>query len=309
MLAGEQGAGAAEAGGDLVRDEQHLVRRAGGSGPPQECRRVRMEAAGALQHRLQNDGGELLAMGGKIGFELRAGGVQHGRVAIRRRRARREALRRQMVAEAFVQAVVGIADRHGGKGVAVVAAAQGEEADALRLTPGLPVLQGHFHGDFDGDRAGVAEEHAVQLAGRQRGQLRGQLRRRRMRQAAEHDMWQGIDLRMQGLHQLRVAVAVDRAPPGGHAVDQRPAVGQNQAHAFAADDRVDRIRIRCRRIRMPDMAQILRGPVGRSAHQSSTISNSCVMSAVSPSIREAEQYLVSDNSTARRTWASDRPCP
>ena len=60
--AGEQRTGAAEAGRHLVGDEQDVVLAAEGRGPGQVARRVDEHAGGALDQRLQDEGGDLVAV-------------------------------------------------------------------------------------------------------------------------------------------------------------------------------------------------------------------------------------------------------
>jgi hypothetical protein len=62
----------------------------------------------------------------------------------------------QHATEEVVHAVHGIADRHGGEGVAVVAASHREQAAALRPAAREPVLKGQLDGDLHGDGARVA---------------------------------------------------------------------------------------------------------------------------------------------------------
>ena len=308
-LAGELRAGAAEAGGDLVGDQRHAALGAGGRGMREEGRLVDVEAAGALQHRLEDHAGQFRAVRVEVGVEAVAGGAQFGRAAADRRRPRREMLLRQQGAEARMQGVVRIADRHRGEGVAVVAAAQRQEAAALGAAVGLGELQRDLQRHLDRHRAGIAEEHPSEPPARERRQPRRQPRRRLVGQAAEHDVRQRVGLGVQRGDQFRRPVAVHRAPPGGHAVDQAAAVGQPQAGALAADHR-HRGRVLARpRVGVPQVPRIQRGPRGRQRAQVSFSSSSWVMAAVASSIREAEQYFSADRSIARCTLAWFRPAP
>jgi hypothetical protein len=61
-----------------------------------------------------------------------------------------------------------------------------------------------------------------------------------MGEATEHDMGHAARLLQQGGIQDRVVIAVDGAPPGGHAVDQGAAVSQLQADAMGGHHLGDR---------------------------------------------------------------------
>ncbi len=61
-----------------------------------------------------------------------------------------------------------------------------------------------------------------------------------MGQAAEHDMRQRLQLPVQRGVDVWMVVAMDGAPPGGHAIDQFPAVGESEAYPLCRNDREDR---------------------------------------------------------------------
>ena len=76
VVGGEQLAGAAESGGDLVEDQQHVVPSADVAQIAQVPRIVEPHPAGTLDHRLDDDGGQLGGMPGQLRLERRAvGGV------------------------------------------------------------------------------------------------------------------------------------------------------------------------------------------------------------------------------------------
>src|SRR5215217_3497618 len=67
--------------------------------------------------------------------------------------------------EQAVHAFVRVADCHRRQGVAVIAAAEGQEA-GLALHAAIDVeLQRHLHGDLDRHRTGLGQEDVVRLAG------------------------------------------------------------------------------------------------------------------------------------------------
>ncbi len=162
------------------------------------------------------------------------------RVVEGRPRPGEEPLLRDVVAEQPVHAGHRVADRHRPRGVAVVAAANGEEQVALRLAATLPVLQRHLDGDLDRDAAGVGEEDAVQLRRCQRDEQLGQRHGRLMGEPAEHHVAEPVHLVVHRRVEDRVPVAVDGGPPRRHAVDQLPPVLQHQSRAVCVDDRPQR---------------------------------------------------------------------
>ena len=154
----------------------------------------------------------------------------------------------------MVHAVERVADRHRAEGVAVIAAAQRQQAGASRAGG----LQAHLDRDLDGDRAGVGEEDVLERRRGQRNQPSRQLDRGLVGEAAEHDVRHAIQLCARGGVEHRVAVAVDRAPPRRHSVDQLAAVGQGEPHAARARDEQRRGGGRHRAVWMPDVGVVER---------------------------------------------------
>jgi len=158
-----------------------------------------------------------------------------------------------------------IAHGHRPERVAVVAAPDREQPRAPVLPLRALELQAELDRDLDRDRARVGEEDRVERIRRELEQEPRQAHPRLVRQPAEHDMRHSPELTPHGLVQSGVPVAVDRAPPGGHPVDQLTAVGQLQAHPLRRDDRERVDRARQRPVRMPDMLAVEREqllPVG-----------------------------------------------
>jgi hypothetical protein len=75
-------------------------------------------------------------------------------------------------------------------------------------------------------------------------------------QPAEHHVGHVAELAGHGPVEHRVVIAVDGGPPGGHAIDQFPAVGKPQAHTRGGDHRVDRCGIEHGSVRMPHMGTV-----------------------------------------------------
>ena len=99
------------------------------------------------------------------------------------------------------------------EGIAMIATADSEEPMFCRLTSSLPILQGHLQGHLHTNRAGITEKYVAQWLRRILHQKLGQLNGRSMSEAAKHYMTHAADLILQGSIQLRVGVAMDRAPP------------------------------------------------------------------------------------------------
>ena len=66
VIGGEQLTGSAESGGDLVEDQQHVVASADLPQIGQVARVVEAHPAGALDHRLDDDGREFVGVAGQL---------------------------------------------------------------------------------------------------------------------------------------------------------------------------------------------------------------------------------------------------
>ena len=250
---GKQGAGPPEAGRDLVEDQQYAVGIAELAQQPQVAGRVEPHAAGALHDRLDDRGREALAVALEQLAQLRLVGRVDGGVHATRRTGR-EQLHGQRRCEQLVHAIDRVADRHRAEGVAVIAAAQREQARAPRASG----LQAHLDRDLDGDRARVGEEDVLERIWRECDEAPCELDRRLVREAAEHDVSHAAQLRGRRSVEGRVAVAVDRAPPRRHGVDRLATVSEPQAHASCGFDQERLERGGHRRVRMPDVRTVQR---------------------------------------------------
>ena len=243
-LAGPPRAGAPEAGGDLVVDRQQPV-LAGHLGEGGDGRRVvGVHAARALEDRLDDHRGELVGVPGGEVADLLGPGVELLGVGAGTRGSRGEDVLGEGALPQRVHAAVRVGHRHRREGVAVVAAADREESGAAPLAATDLRLEGHLHRDLDRDRAGVGEEDPGQ---RLRGHLDEPLDeadRGLVGQPAEHHVAHRVQLRAGGGVELRDPVAVDRAPPARHAVDDLAAgavrVDQAQVDPLRALDEVGR---------------------------------------------------------------------
>ena len=226
---------------------------------------VEDHAARPLYAGFDKDGGEVVPVG--------CDGVSQGRNARLVARQVGNHLFRQHAREHGMHALFGIADRHGGEGVAMIAAAEGQDLAAALLAPVHPELDRHLHGDLDADRAALGEEHPLQIARQQRRQPRSKPVGLLMGKPAEHYMRHGFELRPHSLGDMGMVVAMAGGPPACDAVDQFAPVGEPDARALRAGDRQWQGSCLHLRIGQPDMGPPGLEPVGvshaRRRHRSS----------------------------------------
>ena len=72
-------------------------------------------------------------------------------------------LLRQQSLEGSVHAALRIADRHGAGRIAMIGAAERQNAVAAATAAIEPVLHRHLQRDFDSHRTGIAEEDAIEF--------------------------------------------------------------------------------------------------------------------------------------------------
>ena len=157
-------------------------------------------------------------------------------------------LARQVPGETAVHALVGITQAHDAGGVAVVSVAEREESVLAAHAEVAPVLHRHLHRDFHAHGARVGEEDVLEPGRRQRDEPVRQPLCRPVGQAAEHDVRELLELRAQGGVQLRVAIAVNDAPPARDGIDQHAPVGEvqpraNRAHHLVLDLEASHLRV------------------------------------------------------------------
>ncbi len=219
----EQPPSTPEAGGDLIKDQQHVVVARQLPQCPDVAGAVEGHPTGTLDHGFHDDRRDLVSVAGqqvrevrqipRVGRDIEADGWLV-----------REDLGRQHPPPELMHAADRVAHGHRMECVAVIAPAPGHQPNLLRTPRRPPVLDRHLGGDLDGHGAGVREEHVAQRLRRHLHQPGGQPDRRLVGQAAEHHVAHLCRLGMQGGVQSGVRIAVDGGPPGGHSVDQlRPA--------------------------------------------------------------------------------------
>ena len=250
VLAREHAAGAAEAHGHLVADEEDPVPVAQRAHVAQVALGVDDDARRALHQRLHDHRRDLVRV-------LRQQPLHVGRVA-------RLGLQR-VEQERPVHRVeeVDPAHRDGADGVPVVGVSQRHEAGAAAVGAALllPVLERHLQRDLGGGGAAVRVEHAREARRGELHQPARELNGRRMREAQHRAVRHGVELIAHRGVDPGVAVTVDVAPQRRHAVDVSLPVGVDQVGALGAldDQRLLALPAPLLRERVPEVAAIVRG--------------------------------------------------
>ena len=270
-LGGEHAARAGETGRDLVDDQKEPVLVGHVAQEPEAVGVVDVHAARTLEHRLDDDSGELVAVRRREGAHLCGPDLEGRAVRLpvlvagrgghlaRRGRAWGEDLAGQDAREGRVHPVHGIAHAHRGERVTVVAASHGEEALSLRSSARRLVLERQLEGDLDRHRAGVGEEDMGHRSRGHRREALGEPDGGLVGQAAEHDVAEPAELLVGRRVEDGVAVAVDRAPPRGHRVDGLEPLALRRREAQAdARSTLDGIRLGAVEgcVRVPDEAAV-----------------------------------------------------
>ena len=193
MLAGEQLAGAAKAGGNFIGDQQHVRCITQRPDLAEVFRGIETHASGSLDNRLQDNRGDLIMMGLDQASEAGDVAVLPVRI-IGYGRCIGEELLGKNLREKMMHARIGIADRHGAGRVTVVAAPDRQHLLLARAPLGGPVLDRHLHGNLDTHGPGVTEEHLFERLRGQSDKTCRQFCGRAMSQTAEHDVRHAVEL-------------------------------------------------------------------------------------------------------------------
>ena len=221
MIGSEQLPRAAEPGGDLVEDQQHLVSQRDLAQHVQVAGVVETHPAGTLHDRFNDHCGQLVSvLGHGVSELLHVGVVQVHRWWWD------EHLPGQDVCPHRVHPAVGIAHAHCPEGVTVIATAPGEHSALAGAAQRTPVLQGHLDRHLHRHRAGVGEEHVAQWSWSDLHQAAGQPDRGLVGQPSEHHVAHPRELVARRGIEHRVGVAVNRRPPRRHAIHQLFPVGE-----------------------------------------------------------------------------------
>ncbi len=230
-LGGEVLAQAAEAGNDLVENEQDAVARADLAQPLQVAHRRHDHAGGAL-HGLDHDGGDgggivqghqplqlIGQMGAPTWLAAREGHVRPvvggGQVI---RAAEHDGREHLAVGADAAEGYAPHAD-------AVVGALAADHAHARSLAAHGVVAQGDLEGGVHRLGARVGEEHVIQPLGRHRRDALRQAQGSRIAELEGGAVVQGFRLALERLDDARMAVAQGAAPQPRQAVEQAVAVG------------------------------------------------------------------------------------
>ena len=122
-------------------------------------------------------------------------------------------LRGKQASEEFMHPILRITNRHGREGVAMVPPPNGQQALPFWMSPGQPVLEGDLDGHLDGDGSGITEECSLHPARREFDQSFTERYGRLVGESAEHHMGQGLELALNRLLDLRMAIPMDGCPP------------------------------------------------------------------------------------------------
>ena len=247
LLAGEERAGATEAGHDLVGDQVHAVARAQFAGANEVVRVVHRHAGRALHQRLDDQRGRRRVVPGEVRLERARRPL--GDVARRLTVAGEPRIGRGHGRVACKERLVGRAEqRHVGDGeraqrLAVVAAGDAHEAALLRLAAVRPGVEAHLERDLRRRGAVGAVARVTESRRRQcREPFReldhgtvGEAREQHVLERRELVDDRGVDAR------VRVAEQVD--PPRRDGVEVAAPLEVEQPRALAARDRHDRQRL------------------------------------------------------------------
>ena len=222
---------AAKARGDLVKNQKHVVLIAKGPESFQVGRRVKPHASGPLHDGFKDHRRDLIRVVRQLLLDIGEVLVFADFVETAARSLGKEMIG-EYSPEEVVHAVDGVADRHGGEGIPVVTAPDGQESLSIWATLGQPVLERDLDRDFHRDRARVREEDPFKADRCEAHKLLAELYCGLMGEPAKHDVRKGFELVSKRLFNPGVPVPVDRRPPRRHAIDQLLPVGEGESDAL-----------------------------------------------------------------------------
>ena len=207
----ESRASAVESRSDFVQNQQDTVTVAKLTERFQITRIIEPHAVPALENRFADDGGDFV-------FMLAYDPFHRSKIAIVPRlvepaiRAFRKVVLRHNPAEKYVHPV-GVGERHGTRGIAVVAALQGDQLTAFRAGERMLVLHCHLGGAFHGNASRIREENLVESLWQEIYKAFTQFNRRLVRKSAEHYVAHFFALLANCLDYLGSVMTVGHAPP------------------------------------------------------------------------------------------------
>ena len=234
------GAAAAEAGDDLVEDQQDVVLGADFAQALQVAH-GRDHHAGRAAEGLDDDGGDVAGVVQRDQVEQAVGQglTALGRLALGEGAGGRLGVGQVVGLDALaVDLAVGdhAADRDAAEVDAVVALLAANQARLAALALQAPVSARHLQRRVGGLGAAGGEEHVIEPRGRQAFQLVGQLERKWV---AELERGRIVELRgllAHGLGDLAPAMAEARAPQAREAVEHLAAIGGGEVGALRGHD-------------------------------------------------------------------------
>ena len=256
-FAGEHSARSAEAGEDFVRNQQHIVSGGQAADSGKKFLGMNDHPARALKQRLDNHGGDFIALLGKQAlqfvqaFDL-AGCAREADRAVRAVGRMRAQDRNSQGIERRGEWRI-VAHRHRAHRIAVVGVFERDDFLFPRPSAILPILQGQLQRDFHRGRAVIREKNVAQRRGNNFAQARRKLFGRLVRKSREEDVFEPRGLFGDGLRDGRMRVAVNVDPPGRNRVQNLAPVLRLNKNAFAAANGKWRRVHAFLRERMPEM--------------------------------------------------------
>ena len=150
------------------------------------------------------------------------------------------------------------ADGQRADGLAMIALRQAHEALLLGLARLVVELEAHLERGFDRRRAVVVEMELVDAVWRDLCEALGELDGRTVREIRKDDVLEAVELLLDGLVDLGIAMAEQVRPPRTHDVEVLLAVDVIEPRAFRMvnDHRRQRLVVLHLRTRMPDMREV-----------------------------------------------------
>ena len=239
---------------NFIQNQQDAVTVAKFAESLQVPRVIKPHAVSTLEHGLANHGSDFILMLLDNAFH---------RSKIRRIpslvkaaiRAFRKIMVRHDSAEKRMHSVR-IRKRHRTRGVAVVAALQGNQFATLRARERMLVLHRHLGAAFHGDASRICKENFVETFRQKIHQLFAKFNRRFVCKTAEHHMAHLFALFLNRLDDFRGVMPVRHAPPTRYRINQFQTIGRFNRRSMSGFCKEPGRSILQRRIGVPQMLTI-----------------------------------------------------
>jgi hypothetical protein len=230
MVARPHRAGSAQAGEDLVGDQERVGPFGFLPQPGKETGGVHSHASRALYHRLDDHAGDLVG-----GFaKERKQAFEDWLPPMVDRVGRPLHVEQKWAKEAGE--LIDVAGAHRTEGVAMVAAGQREEAVALRAAVLLPILERDFQCDLNRGRAIVAVEDAAEAVRRNANELSSKPRSRLVRRRRERAVHHSFGLPRNGRPKTWMPVPNVVTPPRPTRIENPPPLRRDEPRPLGAID-------------------------------------------------------------------------